>query len=135
MRLTETAASDTVTNPESSEEGTNADSLEVAAIAPPALSSIGGGPPEHPVGEFGGISRAPNFRVPTAIHELLVTHGDEILLRTETYTEPFTWWRYDPLKSKDRMERTALAGKSPVSFDDVEVARMMVKSKTAPRSL
>jgi prolyl oligopeptidase PreP (S9A serine peptidase family) len=125
---TENVPSDTVPNPDSSEESTNADGSEVAAIAPPALSSIGGGPPQHPAGEFGGVSRAPNFRTPTAI-QLLATRGDEILLRTETYTEPFTWWRYDPSKSKERVERTALAGKSPVSFDDTEVVRVLVSSK------
>jgi phosphodiesterase/alkaline phosphatase D-like protein len=51
------------------------------------------------------------------------------LLRTETYTEPFAWWQYDASQDKDKMERTRLAGVSPVSFEDVEVVRASAKSK------
>ncbi|HUR46335.1 MAG TPA: prolyl oligopeptidase family serine peptidase, partial [Candidatus Saccharimonadales bacterium] len=121
--------SESVTNLANADEGTNSEGFEPAAVAPVAQSSVGGGAPQYPTGEFGGISRVPNFRVPTAINQMLVTKGDEILLQTETYTEPFTWWRYDPSKSKDRVERTALAGTPPVSFDDVEVVRVMATSK------
>jgi len=74
-------------------------------------------------------NRGPNFRVPTAIEQMLVTRGDEVLIRTETYTEPFTWWRYDPNKDKEKLDRTALAGTSPVSFEDVEAVRATATSK------
>src|SRR6266851_2397017 len=74
-------------------------------------------------GTVGSTNRGPNFRVPTAIQQMLVTRGDEVLIRTETYTEPFTWWRYDANKDKERLDITPLAGHSPVSFDDVEVVR------------
>ena len=75
---------------------------------------------------FGG---GPNFRAPTAIQEMVVTRGDDLLLRTETYTEPFTWWHYNPSRDKERMERTALIGTSPASFEDVETVRANAISK------
>ncbi len=84
-------------------------------------------------GTVGSTNRGPNFRVPTAIQQMLVTRGDEVLIRTETYTEPFTWWRYDANKDKERLDITPLAGHSPVSFDDVEVVRSTVKSKDGTR--
>jgi len=80
-------------------------------------------------GNRGGTNFGPNFRSPTAIQQVVVTRADEVLLRSETYTEPYTWWRYDPNKDRERMERTALAGTSPVSFDDVEAVRVTATSK------
>jgi len=73
-------------------------------------------------------SRGPNFGVPTAIQQLVVTHGDEVLLRTETFTEPYLWWRYDPNKDKEKIDHTPLAGASPVSFEDMEAVRVQVAS-------
>ena len=73
--------------------------------------------------------RGPEYKTPTAVGQILVTHGDEIMVRTETYTEPFTWWRYDPNRNEDLVEATALHGTSPVSFGDVEAVRAMAKSR------
>ena len=47
---------------------------------------------------------------PTAVQEMLVTHGDELLYRTATFTEPFKWQRYDPNHDSDHIESTALVG-------------------------
>lgn len=114
--------------PDGGREGSEGDETPLAAEA-----SLGGGPQHVPVMNSLPGARGPNFRLPTAIQEIVVTRGDEALIRTETYTEPFTWWHYDPVKAKDRMARTALAGTSPVSFDDVEVVRAMATSKDGTR--
>ncbi len=74
-------------------------------------------------------SRDPNLRTSSAVQQLLATRGDEVLVRTEAYTEPFTWWRYDAHKDKERIDPTPLAGATPISFDDVEVIRATAKSK------
>ena len=60
---------------------------------------------------------------------MLVTHGDEILYRAETYTEPFTWWKYDTNKDRNRADATELRGTSPVAFSDVETIRVKAISK------
>lgn len=73
-------------------------------------------------------SDRPDFRIPHSVGQLLVTHGDEILFRTETYTAPFTWWRYDTNKDRDKGEATALRGTSPVSFTNVETVRVLARS-------
>jgi len=80
---------------------------------------------------YGPSSRSttPDFRVPHSIGQMLVTHGDQILFRAETYTEPFTWWKYDINKSRDNPEATALRGRPPVSFSDVEATRGIAESK------
>ena len=70
---------------------------------------------------------------PAAVSELLVTRGDEVLFRTETYTEPFTWMRFDPNKNAQASEATALKGTSPVPFTDIEAVRVSVKSKDGTR--
>jgi prolyl oligopeptidase len=74
-------------------------------------------------------SDKPGFRTPTAIGQILVARGDEILFRAETYTEPFTWWRFDANKTRDNAEATALKGTSPVPFTDIEAVRVTVTSK------
>jgi hypothetical protein len=45
------------------------------------------------------------------VAEVLVTQGDDILYRTETYTEPFAWARYNPTRHKERIETTPSFGK------------------------
>ena len=65
----------------------------------------------------------------SAVQDLLVTQGDDILIRSVTYTEPSAWWRYNPTRDRQRIELTRLAGTSPVSFGDVEVVREMVPSR------
>ncbi len=71
--------------------------------------------------------------VPTAVQELLVTHGDELLYRTETYTEPFKWQRYDPNKDRDHVESTAFVGLAPADFGDVEAVRDFATAKDGTR--
>jgi prolyl oligopeptidase PreP (S9A serine peptidase family)/phosphodiesterase/alkaline phosphatase D-like protein len=116
-------------NAETGEAGAAGGESELEETALAAEASVGAGPQNMATLRQFSPARSPNFRNPTAIQEMVVTHGDQLLLRTETYTEPFTWWHYDAVKARDRMERTALAGASPVSYDDVEAIRVMVASK------
>ena len=51
----------------------------------------------------------------------LATHGDEILLRTETFLDPPAWYRFNP--ESDSLVLTALAVQSPADFGDCEVRR------------
>ena len=74
-------------------------------------------------------SDRPDFKIPTSVGEMLVMRGDEILFRAETYTEPFTWWRFDANKTRENSEATALKGTSPAPFTDVEAVRVTATSK------
>ena len=53
--------------------------------------------------------------------------GDDVLFGAESFVKPFAWYRYTAGDGK--LEKTALAGESKVSFDDVEVSREMAVSK------
>jgi prolyl oligopeptidase len=66
---------------------------------------------------------------PTAVQEMLVTRGDEFFYRTVTHTEPFKWFRYNPLKDRQTVETTDFVGESPAEFGDVEAVREFVTSK------
>ena len=53
--------------------------------------------------------------------------GDEILVGSQSYLNAPAWYRYSPHGGK--LARTALAGRSKVSFADAEVVREMATSK------
>ena len=53
--------------------------------------------------------------------------GDEILVGSQSYLNAPAWYRYSPRGGK--LVRTALAGRSKVSFADAEVVREMATSK------
>jgi prolyl oligopeptidase len=112
-----------------------AESKDVIADFKPAASGLclvfqKGGPSKFGyLDYFDGTIRQVEDRTPTAIGQVLVTQGDQVLFRTETYTEPYEWLQYNPSRNKDRVESTALGDRSPVSFADVQVVREKVKSK------
>lgn len=91
------------------------------------LNGPGRGQDRSDLGEPG------DSRPPTAVSGLLVTRGDEVLFRTETYTGPFSWLRFDPNKNAQATEATALKGTSPVPFTDIEAVRVKVTSKDGTR--
>jgi len=95
-----------------------------------ALVFMNGGPSEFAYADFEERTlRGTADAAISAVQELVVGQGDEILYRTISYTASFQWWRYNPAKDRDRVETTALAGSSPVPFSDVEVVREMAVSK------
>jgi|GEM_PF-77995 prolyl oligopeptidase len=67
-----------------------------------------------------------------AVPELLVRRGDELLFRMVSFTEPATWYVYDP-RSPNRITATQLRGRSPAPFYDVEVVRVFATSKDGTR--
>jgi len=75
-------------------------------------------------------SELPDFRMPTGIQELIATRGDEVLFRTESYTTPYTWWRFDPNVRRDHSEQTALRGQSIVPWEDIQVTTVSVQLPT-----
>lgn len=80
-------------------------------------------------GPSGSRSSGPDFKIPTSVSGMFVTRGDEIIFRTETYTEPFVWWKYDTNKDRNSPAPTALRARSPVPFSDIEAQRVHAKSK------
>ncbi len=87
-----------------------------------------GGPSRLRVFDLDGKPE-PEVPVPevASVEQLVRWHGDEILFRSETYTEPPAWYRYDPAAGKP--VRTALYRTSPADFGDVEVVRDFAVSK------
>ncbi|HEY6195614.1 MAG TPA: prolyl oligopeptidase family serine peptidase [Candidatus Eisenbacteria bacterium] len=57
--------------------------------------------------------------------------GEQCLVRSESYTEPGRWLRYDP--AANTIAPTALALKSPADFSGVEVRREFVTSRDGTR--
>jgi prolyl oligopeptidase len=91
-----------------------------------------GGPSELRVFDLRGKALAP---VPTEpISSVSVgarLYGDEILVGSQSYVTAPAWYRYSP--PTKRLEKTALAGESKVSFGDAEVVREMATSKDGAR--
>ncbi len=64
-----------------------------------------------------------------SVQEMLCRRGDELLVRTVGFIEPYTWQAYDPIRDREKMIPTELKGVSPANFQDVEVVREFAKSK------
>ena len=64
-----------------------------------------------------------------AVQQMLCRRGDELLVRAVRYTEPYTWYSYDPQESRDRIDSTDLRGVAPAAFTDVEAIRQTAISK------
>lgn len=63
----------------------------------------------------------------SSVQEMLCLGGDELLYKNITYLEPFVWMSCDP--AHDQPRATALAGRSPADFSDMEVVREWATSK------
>jgi prolyl oligopeptidase len=63
------------------------------------------------------------------VEQMICTHGDELLFRTVSFTEPYSWQTYNVNLERDAMRQTALHGTAPADFADIEVEREFVKSK------
>ena len=80
-----------------------------------------GGPSQIRYLGGGGVVRVPLKDPVSAVLQMLSPKGDELLFESVGYTEPYAWSHYDAATKKTR--RTALAGKSPADFGNVEVVR------------
>jgi prolyl oligopeptidase len=108
----------------------------IQSIAPTAtrlyIVYLAGGPSEIRTLELGTqkMHTLPSEPVSSnAIGERL--GGDEILVSSASFLSPLAWYRYSP--GSARLERTALAAPSKVSFADAEVVREMAVSKDGTR--
>jgi prolyl oligopeptidase len=63
--------------------------------------------------------------------DIVPVAGDKVLLYVTTYTEPGAWYAYRP--GQQSLRKTALAGKAPVSFGDIEVKRVFATSRDGTR--
>ena len=66
-----------------------------------------------------------------AVGSVVCLEGDTILYRSNTYTTPAAWFRFDP--EEEEPVRTALFVTSPADFSQVEVLRTMATSKDGTR--
>jgi len=111
-------------------EGTNVIESFKPTASGLALALMNGGPSDFAyIDYFDKTIRTARDTTISAIQEMIVTQGDEVLYRDVTFTTPYAWWRYNPARDRERSEATPLAGKSPAEFGDVEVVREMAPSK------
>jgi prolyl oligopeptidase len=100
----------------------------VAAHSGLYLREVAGGPSQVRFVEYQtNHTRWLPLKETMSVTEMAVLGADNLLLRTENYTEPFVYRWYDPATNK--LSKTALAGSSPVDFSDLEVVRESVVSK------
>jgi prolyl oligopeptidase len=62
-----------------------------------------------------------------AVNDMVYLGEDEILLNLNSFTQPPAWYAYRQGDAK--LRQTALARKSPASFDDIQVTRLFATSK------
>ena len=86
-----------------------------------------GGPSQIRYLGGGGVVRVPLKDPVSAVLQMLSPKGDELLFDSISYTEPYLWSHYEAATKKTR--RTALAGKSPADFSNVEVVREFAVSQ------
>lgn len=87
-----------------------------------------GGPSEIRVFDLQGKPLATPEQLPvSSVSGLVQLQDDDILFSSESYIDPDAIYSYSPKTGKTN--KTALASKSPVSFDDVEVRREFAASK------
>jgi prolyl oligopeptidase len=63
----------------------------------------------------------------SAVGEMVLVKGDQLLFENQSFTEPPAWYRYDP--STGQVKKTALSETSPAVFGDIEVIRQTATSK------
>ncbi|HEU5100477.1 MAG TPA: prolyl oligopeptidase family serine peptidase, partial [Roseiflexaceae bacterium] len=67
----------------------------------------------------------------SAVRQVLVLGGDEVLIQSSSFTEPPAWFRFRP--EEEQPERTALRTTTPADFGDVEVLREFATSRDGTR--
>jgi prolyl oligopeptidase len=107
----------------------------IQGIAPTAgklyVTTLAGGPSEVRMHDLktAGVQKLPSEPVSSNfIGERL--GGDELLVGSSSYVSSLAWYRYAP---GAKLERTALAAPSKVSYADCEVVREMAVSKDGTR--
>jgi len=75
----------------------------------------------------GGAATSVAVRPVSSVGQMVWIEGDQILFRQTTYVSPFVWSKVDSAAQEPRA--TAMVGKSPADFSDVEVVRELATSK------
>ncbi|MCC6675811.1 MAG: S9 family peptidase [Phycisphaerales bacterium] len=87
-----------------------------------------GGPNELKVFDLAGKPSGDVSLPPvSAVNELVHTHGDNVLIASESFITPPAWYSYDA--GTRTVERTGLFQTSPADFSDCEVVREFATSK------
>src|SRR5262249_38783343 len=81
--------------------------------------------------EIGKPERAIEIAPVSSVGQLARGPNGQLLFESESFTEPSTWYRYDP--ATVQTSKTGLAEKSPASFGDVEVTRQTAVSRDGTR--
>lgn len=92
------------------------------------VTEMKGGPSEVAVFDLRGkrLSSVPTKPVSSVLIGLRLK-GDEILVGSTSYVEPFTWYRFDP--AAGALTKTRLTGEASVNLDDAQVVRDFATSK------
>jgi len=87
-----------------------------------------GGPSQITVYDLGGkrLASVPTKPV-SAVQAGIRLAGDEILFGSQSYVEPYGWYRFN--SRTGAVKKTLLAGNKAVNFDDVKVERVFAASK------
>jgi prolyl oligopeptidase len=97
------------------------------------LQEIVGGPSQLRI--VNAVSGRLRGQVPippiASIGGLVRTTGNELLIQTQSFTEPGRWWRLDPMRGD--LVPTALRLRSPADYSDTEVRREFAISKDGTR--
>ncbi len=80
-----------------------------------------------------GTSNVVDTSDPSTISGLVGLHGDEILLRRQSYLTPPTVYRYRPSAEGGELEPTPLAYQSPADYSDCEVRRVYANADDGTR--
>jgi prolyl oligopeptidase len=95
------------------------------------VQDLMGGPSQIRYIGGAGVVRVPLKDPVSSVLQMLSPQGDALLFESISYTEPYVWTQFDAATKRTR--RTALAGKSPADFGNVEVVREFAVSKDGAR--
>jgi prolyl oligopeptidase len=96
------------------------------------VTELDGGPSQVRVYDLAGGAQGLLPMPPVAaVSGVLALEGDEVLIRSNSFTEPPAWFRFRPVEEEP--ERTALQTTSPADFGDVEVLREFATSRDGTR--
>lgn len=92
------------------------------------VTELDGGPSQVRVYDLSGAEQGLLPIAPiSAVREVVVAGGDEVLIRSNSFTEPPAWLRFAP--DSEELEQTALRAVAPADFGAVEVLRQFATSR------
>jgi prolyl oligopeptidase len=96
------------------------------------VTELDGGPSQLRVYDLAGdaLGLLPMPLV-SAVSDVVALHGDQVLIRSVSFTEPPAWFSFTPEEEEPR--RTALQTRSPANFGNVEVLREFATSPDGTR--